>query len=158
MPVMGGTFSRLLRVAGVWFVLATVAVGCASKRLAARDGVQIQSTLDAQAAAWNEGDIERFMEPYWHSPDLTFSSGGKVTRGWQDTLNRYKARYPTRSDMGRLRFSELEMTQIAPHAALVLGRWHLDRKEPVGGSFSLVLRKDAGRWVIIHDHTSTDRP
>ena len=26
--------------------------------------------------------------------------------------------------------------------------------EPVGGNFTLVLRKIDGRWMIVHDHTS----
>jgi beta-aspartyl-peptidase (threonine type) len=132
--------------------------GCISSGLTVRDRQEIQAVLDVQAEAWNRGDIERFMEPYWHSPDLTFCSGGKVTRGWNETLNRYKTRYPTRDDMGRLHFSDLELIPVASRATLVLGRWALQREKPVGGNFSLVMRKQAGRWVIIHDHTSTDSP
>lgn len=64
--------------------------------------------------------------------------------------------------MGTLAFSELEVTVLAPEAALVLGRWHLDRDDrPVGGSFSLVFRRIGNRWLIVHDHTSAlpdDRP
>ncbi len=41
--------------------------------------------------------------------------------------------------------------------ALVLGRWRLQRKrDPVGGNFSLLFRRIAGRWLIVHDHTSRD--
>jgi len=114
--------------------------------------------LEQQAQAWNAGDIDAFMVPYWRSPDLTFSSGGKVTRGWQATLDRYHQRYPTREAMGRLSFSDIEVTLPGPSVTLVLGRWRLERAEPIGGAFSLVLRKVDGRWVIIHDHTSTDAP
>ncbi len=153
---MGQPLSRSRCICQVGLVLFVSAGGCASPRLSHRDQAQIREMLEAQDRAWNEGDIEGFMEPYWHSPDLTFSSGGKVTRGWQDTLNRYKTKYPTRSDMGRVSFTDLEMIPIAPRAALVLGRWRLDREKPVGGNFSLVLRKEAGQWIIIHDHTSTD--
>ena len=98
------------------------------------------------------------MEPYWRSPDLTFSSGGKVTRGWQATLDSYRKRYPTREAMGHLTFGDLEITELGRGAALVLGRWQLDRNEPVGGAFSLVLRRKGSRWVIVHDHTSRDAP
>lgn len=147
-----------LRTFAAGVILTFLAVGCAASRLTGRDRRAVETLLDQQAAAWNDGDIETFMEPYWHSPDLTFSSGGKVTRGWQETFNRYKTRYPTRADMGRLQFSELEVHAVAPRAALVLGRWYLAREKPVAGNFSLVLRKDHGRWTIIHDHTSTDGP
>ena len=119
---------------------------------------EILRILEQQAQAWNAGDIDAFMAPYWHSPELTFSSGGKVTRGWQATRDRYHQRYPTPEAMGRLTFSDIEVTQPGSNVALVLGRWRLERAEPIGGSFSLVLRTVAGHWVIVHDHTSIDAP
>jgi ketosteroid isomerase-like protein len=57
--------------------------------------------------------------------------------------------------MGRLSFSNLEITPLGDEAALVLGEWKLEREEEaVSGNFSLVFRKIDGRWVIVHDHTS----
>ncbi len=114
----------------------------------------LEAILQEQAAAWNRGDIDAFMEHYWKSDDLTFSSGGKTTRGWQTTKDGYKQRYPTRERMGFLIFDRLEAFPLADSAALVLGHWHLDRSGPVGGNFSLVFRKIGGQWVIVHDHTS----
>ncbi len=115
----------------------------------------IQKVFRAQQEAWNGGDVRAFMDHYWKSDDLTFSSGGKTTRGWQATLDGYRERYPTREKMGRLTLSGLEITPLGDAAALVLGQWKLDRQsEPVGGNFTLVLRKIEGRWVIVHDHTS----
>ena len=114
----------------------------------------LESILSQQAAAWNRGDINGFMEHYWKSEDLTFSSGGKTTRGWQTTKDNYKLRYPTRERMGLLTFDGLEVFPLGDAAALMLGRWHLDRTGPVGGNFSLVFRKIDGAWVIVHDHTS----
>ena len=117
--------------------------------------VAIKSVLSEQAAAWNRGDIAAFMEHYWKSDELTFSSGGQTTRGWQATKDNYVKRYPTPEQMGELRFSQLEITVLEEHSALVLGRWQLTRKEsPVGGNFTLVMRRIDGRWLIIHDHTS----
>lgn len=112
--------------------------------------------LSKQQDAWNRGDIEGFMEGYWRSSDLTFSSGGVVQRGWHATRDRYLSRYPNRAAMGRLRFSDLEVIPIAPGSLLVLGRWHLEREEPIGGAFSLVFAQKEGSWVIVHDHTSVD--
>ena len=95
------------------------------------------------------------MEHYWKSEALTFSSGGKTTRGWAETLNRYRERYPTPEKMGRLRLSGLEITPLGDSAALVLGQWNVEREsEPLSGNFSLVVRKFDDRWLIIHDHTS----
>jgi beta-aspartyl-peptidase (threonine type) len=117
--------------------------------------VAVEAVLHAQEEAWNRGDIDAFAEHYWKSDDVTFSSGGKTTRGWMETLNGYRERYPTRERMGRVTFSNLEITPLGDAAALVLGEWKLEREsEPLAGNFTLVFRKIDGRWVIIHDHTS----
>ena len=114
----------------------------------------IQQIMTVQADAWNAGDIETFVQPYWQSPELTFSSGGETTRGYQQTLERYREKYPTPEAMGKLTFSHLDVTPLGDSAALVLGRWHLDRSQPIGGNFSLVFRRIEGQWRIIHDHSS----
>jgi ketosteroid isomerase-like protein len=116
---------------------------------------KLEAILTQQAAAWNRGDIDAFMEDYWKSNQLAFSSGGHTTRGWQMTKDNYKRRYPTRERMGHLTFDGLEVARLGDAAALMLGRWHLDRDPaPVGGNFSLIFRRIDGRWVIVHDHTS----
>lgn len=115
---------------------------------------RLQSLLQAQAAHWNQGDIDSFMLTYWNNEELTFSSGGETERGWQATRERFHHRYPNPAAMGKLRFSELEVTPLGLEAALMLGRWQLTRAEPVGGNFSLVWRKINGRWLIVHDHSS----
>lgn len=115
----------------------------------------VESVLREQEAAWNRGDLDAFMDHYWKSDALTFSSGGATTRGWTETLNRYRERYPTPEQMGRLALSELEITPLGDGAALVLGRWNVERAdEPLAGNFSLVVRKIDEHWLIIHDHTS----
>src|SRR4051794_14655620 len=73
---------------------------------------EITAVLSQQAAAWNRGDIDAFMEHYWKSDDLTFSSGGQTTRGWTSTKASYQRHYPTREKMGQLTFSELEVTPL----------------------------------------------
>lgn len=141
-------------LAGSGLLLAAVA-GCSAADRAAADRVAIEHVLAVQADAWNRGDVEAFMDHYLKSDDLTFSAGGRTTRGWRNTLDRYRKRYPDRAAMGRLRFGDLETTLLGPRAALVLGNWHLTRSGgDIGGNFSLVFQKVGGRWVIRHDHTS----
>ncbi len=120
----------------------------------------IKALLQTQTNRWNQGDIDGFMETYWRSDKLTFSSGGKTTRGWQATLNRYKVNYDSRDKMGTLDFSDLEISPLGPEVALVLGSWRLTFAEdsttrPMVGKFTLVLQKFTEGWRIIHDHTST---
>ena len=134
--------------------------GCAGKRAtSAQRGPgnacrAIQAVLEDQSEAWNRGDVDAFMCGYWKSPELTFVSGGTVTHGWQRTLDRYHERYPSRAAMGQLTFSGLNVRELSRDAALVSGRWVLDRTNPVGGRFTLLFRRKDDGWVIVYDHTS----
>jgi beta-aspartyl-peptidase (threonine type) len=138
-----------------------LAAGCASsgERGPGSDPAPaIRQVLDEQAAAWNRGDLEAFMDGYWRSEDLVFTSGGNVQRGWQTTLDRYRATYGNSPQtMGRLTFSDLEIHPLADGAAWALGRWALDDAggQAMGGVFSLVFRRFGDRWLIVHDHTSS---
>jgi ketosteroid isomerase-like protein len=117
-------------------------------------GVNIEEILQKQSEAWNQGDIDGFMQAYWKNEGLTFSSGGKTTRGWTATFENYKNKYPDKQTMGTLEFSNLETRTVGPDAALTLGNWFLKREAPIGGNFSLVWQKFEGKWQIVHDHTS----
>ncbi len=117
----------------------------------------IRAVLDAQVKAWNKGDLEAFMAGYWKSDHLTFISGSEQTQGWQATLERYRKRYQAKdSEMGQLRFSELKIESLGPDAALVRGRFQLERsKDKPSGRFTLIFRRFPEGWRIIHDHTSS---
>lgn len=115
----------------------------------------IRKVMDEQAAAWNRGDIEGFMQGYWNSPEMMFVSGDTMTKGWQPTLERYKKSYDTREKMGVLSFSELEITVIGKESAVVFGRFTLERKDDKPtGLFTLNFRKFKTGWKVILDHTS----
>lgn len=117
----------------------------------------IQCVLDDQAAAWNKGDLAEFMKGYLESDDLTFFSGDKKTKGWKATLERYQKRYQADGkEMGKLAFEEISIEMLGDDHALVRGRFRLQMKsESPTGIFTLVMRKTAKGWRIIHDHTST---
>src|SRR5690349_20869971 len=123
---------RLCR--GVLFLLAiTVGVSTAFDKTVAqtkpksdsKSAAAIRAVLDAQAAAWNRGDIEGYMDGYDRSPKTEFVGGDSITRGWQEVFDRYKKRYDTREKMGTLTFSDLEINVLSKDAAVVLGRWRL---------------------------------
>jgi hypothetical protein len=119
------------------------------------DRAAITKILEAQQSNWNQGNVDAFLEGYWHSPDLTFSGSGGIARGWDGVLARYKKNYPDRVAMGQLDFSGLEFHFLGKDAALVLGYWHLARAQgDIGGVFSLVWQRFPEGWHIIHDHTS----
>ena len=141
--------------------VAVLAAASALASVAAAQGpgaTAARSVLDAQVEAWNRGDLEGFMATYWRSPDLVFCSGGTVTRGWDETLARYRKRYQSEGrEMGHLQFDAIEVIPLGEDAALARGAWRLhmtDGKEP-HGLFTLLLRRFDGAWRIVHDHTSS---
>ncbi len=144
-------------------ILLTMIVVCSIAQMevaqaAGRDSKSaIDQVLHTQQDAWNHNDIEKFMEGYWNSPELTFFSGAKETSGWQATLDRYKSTYASPGhEMGQLDFSELRIEMLGPDSAFVRGAWKLtltDGKTP-HGLFTLTFRKFSNGWKIIHDHTS----
>jgi len=127
-----------------------------AKKKNAKTIAAIRAVLDAQRDAWNRGDIEGYMDGYERSEQTVFVSGDNLTRGWQTVLERYKKNYNTREKMGTLTFSDLEVTLLGKDAAVVLGRWHLQRaNDEPHGRFTLVIRRTKHGWKIIHDHTSS---
>jgi uncharacterized protein (TIGR02246 family) len=158
---MAMTKSIRLVVAGAALVLLFAIGVRTGRQTKAADGREadkaaITAVLNRQQEAWNRGDVDRFLVGYWHSPELTFSGNNGVSRGWDGVMARYKKNYPDQAAMGHLDFSELEYRFLGPDAALVLGRWHLNRdKGDTGGVFSLVWQRLPEGWKIIHDHTSS---
>jgi ketosteroid isomerase-like protein len=116
----------------------------------------IRAVLATQVAAWNRGDIDGFMNGYDRAETTTFISGDQVTRGWQTVLDRYKRNYDSREKMGTLAFSDLTITRRLFNQYVVTGRWQLSRQgETPRGGFTLIFRRTADGWRIIHDHTTS---
>jgi ketosteroid isomerase-like protein len=117
----------------------------------------IRQVLEQQVQAWNRKDLDSFMVGYWNSPDLTFFSGGNVSKGWQSALDHYRRTYQGEGrEMGKLEFSGLQIEVLTSDSAFVRGSWHLtmpDGKAP-HGLFTLIFRKFPDGWKIVHDHTS----
>ena len=131
----------------------------AAEALKEADRAAIVAVLSTQQNDWNRGDIRGFMTGYWNSTELTFAGTRGFTRGWQPVLARYEKSYADKAAMGTLDFSELEIRQLGPGAALVLGKWHLQRQAgDVGGIFTLVFQRFPEGWRIVHDHTTQSPP
>ena len=129
-----------------------------ARALPSPDSVEagVRRLLEEQEESWNAGDLEGFMRGYWDSPELVFTSGGGVHRGFEALARRYRETYGTGAELGRLDFSDLEVHALGDSAAWVLGKWALEHQgERLGGVFTLVLRRFDEGWRIVHDHTSS---
>lgn len=119
------------------------------------DEEKIRQLLSAQTNAWNKGDIEGFMQPYWKSDSLMFIGKNGVTRGWQQTLENYKKGYPDTAAMGKLSFDIITLKKLSADYFFVVGKWMLTRSiGDISGHYNLLLRKIKGSWYIIADHSS----
>lgn len=121
----------------------------------AQDKKAISNLLETQRLAWNRGDLEAYMQGYWHSDSLLFVGKSGPKYGWQPTLDNYKKGYPDKAAMGQLGFDILKVELLDKTNAFVLGAWHLQRdKDAPGGYFTLLLRKIKGEWKVVADHSS----
>src|SRR5687768_9505495 len=78
------------------------------------DVKEILSILENQTKAWNQGNLEKFMEGYWKNDSLMFIGQSGVTYGFRNTLNNYKKSYSDTAKMGKLFFTILETKKISP--------------------------------------------
>lgn len=134
-----------------WFLLA----GCATVDPAPEQS-KILKVLADQAEAWNRGDLDRFLDGYWHSDQTVFAGGGEIHRGFDAMAARYRKSYGTPEKMGELTFGNLKFESIERDRAVVTGSWNLEREIGLsGGVFTLILRRFPEGWRIVHDHTSS---
>src|SRR5476649_2240370 len=135
------------------FILSFLIFTSASAQL--KDETAIRNAMNEQLKAWNAGDINRFMNTYWHDDSLMFIGKSGVTYGWQKTLENYKKNYPDTATMGKLDFTILQVRRLSPIYFFVVGKWHLTRSVgDVGGHYTLLFRKVKTKWMIVADHSS----
>lgn len=136
--------------------LALLALAACAATPRTFDDAPIRAVLIAQRDAWNRGDLDGYLAGYERSPELVFTSGGKIRRGFAETAAKYRAKYGTdRSTMGHLEFEILQVQPLGDAGAIVLGRWKLtDTPNAAGGVFSVALERTPAGWRIVHDHTS----
>ena len=124
----------------------------ASKSTVVDDEKAIRAVLTQQKEAWSNNDLEGFMQGYWNSSELTFFSGGKITKGWQTTLANYQRNYPTKNDTGTLDFEIATISKIDADSYWVMGSYFLTREAGnANGTFMIIFKRIDGQWKIIAD-------
>jgi ketosteroid isomerase-like protein len=138
-------------------VIAALAVSSIAQDADSEARAAIRTVIEEQQGAWNRKDLLGFMSGYWNSPELTFFSGARESKGWQAALDRYKNAYQGAGhEMGKLEFANLRIEMLGTDAAFVRGEFHLtmsDGKKPQG-LFTLIFRKFPEGWKIVHDHSA----
>lgn len=118
----------------------------------AADKEAILSVLKAQEKAWNQFDLEGYMQGYWKSDSLKFYGSKGLTKGWEKTLENYKKGYPSKEYTGTLKFTVDAITKIEENSYHVMGQYHLVRNVGnANGVFLIIFKKIEGEWRIVAD-------
>ena len=140
----------------IYAALAAVALVAAP----AQDKAAILDVVARMEAAWNRGDFPGYMAGF-KKPDAVFVSGGRFLDGWQGRLDQYIRDYggaPERR--GTLKFYDMKVELLGPDAAMLVGKYRMDRPGRVThGINTRLFRKIGGRWLITMNHVSAyDEP
>lgn len=116
----------------------------------------IEELMQQQQNAWNQGNIEAYMQAaYLQSDSLMFIGSRGLSYGYSTVLNNYVKAYPNTKAMGRLQFENKDVRLLGSKAASVTGKWTLYREtDTLSGHYLLVWQYINGRWVITQDHSS----
>ena len=134
------------------FLLFLLFVSCSSSTNIKKDKQDILSVLKAQEKAWSNNDLEGFMNGYWKNDSLKFFGKNGLTKGWQQTLDKYKKGYPTKADSGTLTFKIHDISPIQDGSYWVMGDYFLKREAgDANGVFLIIFKKINGNWKIVAD-------
>ncbi len=137
-------------------ILMLFSTSLAGNKISEKEKSAINDLLDKQVQAWNEGNLEKFMQTYLKSDKLSFVGSRGPAYGWQATLESYKKGYPDKAAMGNLKFTILELSKIDRKTVYVIGKFELTRDiGNLSGHFTLVIQKIKNEWLIVSDHSSS---
>jgi len=119
---------------------------------ATRQQLDATKVLLAQQAAWNNGDLEKYISYYKDAPD-TQAILGTAALGLTTIRNAFRTNFPTRDAMGKLENSEVEVRALGDNFTLITGNYQLMRTKKAGGdasgTFTEILEKTAAGWQVI---------
>ena len=142
-------FRLILRQIGIF--LFVLLYGCSEKENLPSE---ISKVIKKQETAWNNGDIDAFMEGYWNNDSMQFITKNGIRYGWKQTLESYKKSYSSKEKMGQLSFGNLKIKAIDSKTGHATGTWHIARSaDSLEGHFSLLFKQFKNGPRIIVDHT-----
>jgi uncharacterized protein (TIGR02246 family) len=143
---------------GVAVALAAACARAPSPSAGASDAArgEIATMMERSAAAWNRGGLGAFMEDYLPGEGTTYVGRSGVLHGVEAIRAVYAPRFAPGGVRDSLSFEHLEVDLLAPDLANAIAYYVLARGDSVTarGPTSLVMRRIAGRWRIVHDHSS----
>lgn len=160
--------SRPLRIASLLSVALTAAA-CTVERGDVRtpggeppeaDTVKVRKVMEAVALAFETGDLSSFDTLYDDS--VVVFEGGAANRGWARYRDDHLVPELEALSDRRLVFEDIRVRRAGGTAwatfRFTLEAVHEGERVSASGIGTMVLQRSAGRWRVIHSHTSTPRP
>ncbi|WP_174280120.1 YybH family protein [Sphingomonas bacterium] len=112
---------------------------------------QLMTAMEASAAGWNAGDLDRFMAVY--ADDATYVTKDGVLRGKAAITAHYRASFADGGNLrGQLSFEPVAFRTLGPAQQLMIARWRLTGG--AAGMTTLVWERRPAGWRIVADHSS----
>ncbi|MCB2113328.1 MAG: DUF4440 domain-containing protein [Parvularculaceae bacterium] len=109
----------------------------------------IRNIFAANAAAWNEGNLDAYMRGYVNSAGVVYIENAVVTAGWAPLRKSFEKEISASGEMGRLSFDDLNVRMTTDDVATVVGKYTLARSQGAKtGVVTIVMNQVDGRWRI----------
>lgn len=112
----------------------------------------IRGVIAANAAAWNEGNLDAYMNGYANAADTMLVDNAVVTAGWAPLKKTFERDIAAAGAMGRLTFGGLDVRMTSEDVATVVGKYSIARANGGrGGVVTLVMKRIDGVWRIVQE-------
>jgi uncharacterized protein (TIGR02246 family) len=118
---------------------------------------EMREMMAKSAAAWNRGDLDGFISDYYPDTSTTYIGRRGIIRGPDSIKAQYATRYFAPGQVrDSLSFENIEVDVLGPDVINTIAWYVLARGDSIvaRGPTSLVMRKTANGWKIVHDHSS----
>jgi ketosteroid isomerase-like protein len=120
---------------------------------------EVLAFVRAFTDAANRADVVAIMEMYDRSPDLLSVNDGAIARGW-DAVREQANQVLGKQGQFTISAGSFDVIPLGANRALAVGpvvATVQTQRGPVqlDQVTTLVLEKRQGKWLIVHDHTST---
>lgn len=116
----------------------------------------IRAVIAGLQTSWNAGDMDGYLSAYRRDDSMSLTYGNTVVQGWDTLDTLFRRSYPDEARMGKFTIDSVAVTLLGDDAAVAYGNFtHVFSEETISGGYSHVLvRDDAGHWLIQHERTS----